>query len=226
MVHSVAATPRRGDPDDEPPFTSSNPSPLIEASPLRISTPVSPGTQQEKRTRSALMSLQIDQFGAQTVTKPTRSRRPFWSIIADGVHVHPMAVNFAYQAHTDGCVLITDGETNHSRRKAWLIMLRESFCSGIADGPSLARRTLSLALTGTHDREEGQLNHTQRDGYLGWRSRLSRRMCAQFVDFLLDSPFPSYPSCDSDTCQGLGSKGGVEERRTPGRLGRRFVRVG
>lgn len=112
MVHSVAATPRRGDPDDEPPFTSSKSSPLIMTSPLGASTPMSPGTKQENRTRSALMSLQTDQFGAQTVTKTTRSRRPFWSIIADGVHVHPMAVNLAYQAHTEGCVLITDGKAH------------------------------------------------------------------------------------------------------------------
>jgi hypothetical protein len=37
-----------------------------------------------------------DQFGAQTATKRSDSRKPYRTIIADGVHVHPMAVNLAY----------------------------------------------------------------------------------------------------------------------------------
>ncbi len=36
--------------------------------------------------------------------------RPWWGIIADGIHCHPQAVNFAYKAHAEGCVLVTDGE--------------------------------------------------------------------------------------------------------------------
>jgi N-acetylglucosamine-6-phosphate deacetylase len=36
-------------------------------------------------------------------------QRPFWSCIADGLHVHPFAVNLAYQTHPEGCVLVTDG---------------------------------------------------------------------------------------------------------------------
>jgi hypothetical protein len=35
--------------------------------------------------------------------------RPYWSIITDGIHCHPQAVNFAYKAHPEGCVLVTDG---------------------------------------------------------------------------------------------------------------------
>lgn len=42
------------------------------------------------------------------VSEEMAVERPFYSIIADGVHVHPQAVNFAYQAHSGGCVLITD----------------------------------------------------------------------------------------------------------------------
>ena len=38
-------------------------------------------------------------------------QRPFWSCIVDGLHVHPFAVNFAYQAHPEGCVLVTDGKS-------------------------------------------------------------------------------------------------------------------
>ena len=37
-------------------------------------------------------------------------KRPFFSIIADGVHVHPQAVAMAYNAHPSGCVLVSDGE--------------------------------------------------------------------------------------------------------------------
>ena len=37
-------------------------------------------------------------------------RRPFFSMIADGVHVHPQAVAMAYNAHPTGCVLVSDGE--------------------------------------------------------------------------------------------------------------------
>jgi N-acetylglucosamine-6-phosphate deacetylase len=34
--------------------------------------------------------------------------RPFYGIIADGVHVHPSMVTISYNAHPDGCILVTD----------------------------------------------------------------------------------------------------------------------
>lgn len=34
--------------------------------------------------------------------------RPFWGVIADGVHVHPAALKMAYDSHPKGCVLTTD----------------------------------------------------------------------------------------------------------------------
>lgn len=34
--------------------------------------------------------------------------RPFYGLIVDGVHVHPNAVRLAYDAHPQGCVLVTD----------------------------------------------------------------------------------------------------------------------
>jgi N-acetylglucosamine-6-phosphate deacetylase len=43
------------------------------------------------------------------VQKPGAFRRPFWSCIADGLHVHPFAINLAYQAHPEGCIVVTDG---------------------------------------------------------------------------------------------------------------------
>ncbi|OCF73798.1 N-acetylglucosamine-6-phosphate deacetylase [Kwoniella mangroviensis CBS 8886] len=35
-------------------------------------------------------------------------KRPYFSIIADGIHVHPQAVCMAYNAHPDGCILVSD----------------------------------------------------------------------------------------------------------------------
>ncbi|ORX35960.1 hypothetical protein BD324DRAFT_651869 [Kockovaella imperatae] len=35
-------------------------------------------------------------------------KRPFFSIIADGVHVHPQALSMAYNAHPEGCILVSD----------------------------------------------------------------------------------------------------------------------
>lgn len=54
------------------------------------------------------------QFGAMDNSNEEEARegmvpRPHWSIITDGIHCHPQAVNFAYKAHPEGCVLVTDG---------------------------------------------------------------------------------------------------------------------
>jgi N-acetylglucosamine-6-phosphate deacetylase len=35
-------------------------------------------------------------------------RRPFYSVIADGVHVHQNAIRIAYDAHPKGAILVTD----------------------------------------------------------------------------------------------------------------------
>jgi N-acetylglucosamine-6-phosphate deacetylase len=34
--------------------------------------------------------------------------RPFFGIIADGIHLHPASVKIAYSAHPAGCILVTD----------------------------------------------------------------------------------------------------------------------
>jgi len=38
-------------------------------------------------------------------------KRPFYSLIVDGIHVHESAVCMAYKSHPDGCVLVTDAMT-------------------------------------------------------------------------------------------------------------------
>lgn len=40
--------------------------------------------------------------------------RPFYELIVDGVHSHPNSVRLAYNAHPEGCILITDGTRSHS----------------------------------------------------------------------------------------------------------------
>lgn len=35
-------------------------------------------------------------------------RRPYYGVIADGIHLHPTTIKIAYNAHPDGLVLITD----------------------------------------------------------------------------------------------------------------------
>ncbi len=35
-------------------------------------------------------------------------RRPYFSLIVDGIHVHESAVSMAYNSHPNGCVLVTD----------------------------------------------------------------------------------------------------------------------
>ncbi|OQE31779.1 hypothetical protein PENSTE_c001G04137 [Penicillium steckii] len=35
-------------------------------------------------------------------------RRPYYGVIADGVHLHPTSIKIAYNAHPDGLVLVTD----------------------------------------------------------------------------------------------------------------------
>jgi N-acetylglucosamine-6-phosphate deacetylase len=39
--------------------------------------------------------------------------RPFYELIVDGIHSHPNSVRLAYNAHPEGCILITDGPYAH-----------------------------------------------------------------------------------------------------------------
>jgi len=38
----------------------------------------------------------------------SEAKKPYYSIIADGIHVHPTAVNMAYSLHPKGTILVTD----------------------------------------------------------------------------------------------------------------------
>jgi N-acetylglucosamine-6-phosphate deacetylase len=35
-------------------------------------------------------------------------KKPFFGIIADGIHLHPTCINIAWHSHPDGCILVTD----------------------------------------------------------------------------------------------------------------------
>lgn len=57
-------------------------------------------------------------FGAITKTKTSAAfdhlspkQRPYFGIIADGIHLHPASVSLAYSAHPRGLVLVTDAVT-------------------------------------------------------------------------------------------------------------------
>ena len=47
-------------------------------------------------------------LGSQQEEKERQTRRPWFGLIADGIHVHPSMVRVAYNAHPDGCILVTD----------------------------------------------------------------------------------------------------------------------
>lgn len=46
--------------------------------------------------------------GGKCTTSSGTTPQPSYSLIADGVHVHPAAVAVAWQSHPSGCILVTD----------------------------------------------------------------------------------------------------------------------
>ncbi|WRT64132.1 uncharacterized protein IL334_001061 [Kwoniella shivajii] len=72
-----------------------------------------------------------------------RVERPFFSIIADGIHVHPLAVSMAYNAHPQGCILVSDA----------MHMLDPSLPDGIhpwREGTFIEKRNGGITLSGTN----------------------------------------------------------------------------
>lgn len=116
LVRSVAATPRRSrSPTSHKPTirtTSGSSSDESRSAPTR--SPIS--ALQHKQAQSSLLRLETAQFGARSEGRVDQ-KKPFWSIISDGVHVHPLAINLAYRSHPDGCVLITDGKLYERPRR-------------------------------------------------------------------------------------------------------------
>ncbi|KAK3998361.1 putative N-acetylglucosamine-6-phosphate deacetylase [Cladorrhinum sp. PSN332] len=47
-------------------------------------------------------------FGVLGTAPDDRSQRPYFGVIADGIHLHPTAVKIAWNAHPDGFVLVSD----------------------------------------------------------------------------------------------------------------------
>lgn len=118
IVQSVAATPRRRKSPTLPPLTSSDEEPndvpdFIDESDAELAAHVRQ-TEHDNEERRVLQGA--------SETLANKNTRPYWSVIADGVHVHPLALNFAYSSHPDGCVLVTDGESyDLERRRAPLV---------------------------------------------------------------------------------------------------------
>lgn len=76
--------------------------------------------EQEEAVADSLTQILVDSTTELTFALPTEDEpsplkegwesfeRPFWGVIADGVHVHPAALKMAYHSHPKGCVLTTD----------------------------------------------------------------------------------------------------------------------
>ncbi|KAK3381439.1 carbohydrate esterase family 9 protein [Podospora didyma] len=47
-------------------------------------------------------------FGVLGIADSSLPRRPFFGIIADGIHLHPATIKIAWNAHPDGFILVTD----------------------------------------------------------------------------------------------------------------------
>lgn len=68
--------------------------------------------------------------------------RPYYGIIADGIHVHSNVVRLAYDAHPDGCILVTDA----------MFMMDPNLPDGAhqwRDGRVIVKKGLKLFLEGT-----------------------------------------------------------------------------
>ena len=51
----------------------------------------------------------LSQAAIKARTSVATLERPFYELIVDGIHSHPNSVRLAYNAHPEGCILITDG---------------------------------------------------------------------------------------------------------------------
>lgn len=68
---------------------------------------------ESESTKKTEVDITLDKerlsMGGDSLSGNHAGSRPFWGIIADGVHCHPNAISLAYRSHPDGCVLVTDG---------------------------------------------------------------------------------------------------------------------
>jgi N-acetylglucosamine-6-phosphate deacetylase len=74
------------------------------------STPPSPRSSQSlsQIPSSRSVARQSLSLGKNSKAALKESARPFFGLIADGVHVHSSSINIAYQAHPEGTILVTD----------------------------------------------------------------------------------------------------------------------
>jgi N-acetylglucosamine-6-phosphate deacetylase len=47
-------------------------------------------------------------FGVLGISQSSPSPRPYFGILADGIHLHPTTIKIAWNAHPEGMVLVTD----------------------------------------------------------------------------------------------------------------------
>lgn len=59
-------------------------------------------------TRGTSFSNGTSKRSSNTLPLPTNPTKPFFGLIADGIHLHPTTVQIAWAAHRRGCILVTD----------------------------------------------------------------------------------------------------------------------
>ena len=73
-------------------------------------------------------------------------KRPFFGLIADNIHVHPSMVRVAYEAHSEGCILVTD---------AMMLLGKEDGEYEWTNGEVIVKKGALLTLKGTEGKIAG-----------------------------------------------------------------------
>lgn len=67
-------------------------------------------------------------------------KRPYFGIIADGIHLHPATINLAYRCHPNGLILVTDAN---------MIVGCEDGVHAWTNGRKIEKRGAKVTLEGT-----------------------------------------------------------------------------
>ena len=80
-------------------------------------------------------------FGVLGISQSSPSSRPYFGIIADGIHLHPTSIKIAWNAHPEGMVLVTDA--------MHLVGLEDGVYDWGSAGERIVKRGARLTLEGS-----------------------------------------------------------------------------